>query len=75
MLHKLVDCRELLSESPFGPVFYLRRDLVVPPGVEVGEKGVYLSRYTDTAILLKHGRGTIRNVAGTRTHNVMQQPD
>ena len=63
MLHELVDCRELLSEGKFCPVFYLRRDLVVPLGVDLGEKEVYLSRYIGTVILIRHGRRTIRSVA------------
>ena len=73
MLHELVDRRELLSEGQFDPVFYLQRDLVVPLGVDLGQKEVYLYRYVGTAILIRHGRGTIRSVAGTWPHNVMWQ--
>ena len=57
-------CCELLGEGQFGPVFYLRCDLVVRRCVEIGEKGVYLSRHPDTAIMVRHGRGKIRGVAG-----------
>ena len=64
MLHKLVDRRELLSEGPFGPVFYLRRDLVVRLGVKLREKGVYPFRYASTAILIRHGRGTDKKCGG-----------
>ena len=64
VLHKIVDCREPLGEGPFGPVFYLRCYLVVRRCVETGEKGVYLFRQPDTAILVRHGRERTRGVAG-----------
>ena len=69
MLHKLVDCCELSSEGQFGPVFYLRRHLVVRLNVETGEKPVYPFRYTDAAVLIGHGREMIRSVAGIWTHS------
>jgi len=53
MTHKLVDCRELFGEGQFGPVFYLRRDLVVRLAVEIAEKQKYLSRYAVTVILVR----------------------
>ena len=70
MFHKFVDCRELLGEGPFDPVFYLWRNPVVRLGIETEEKGVDLPGYADTAIIIRHCRGTIRSVAGTWTHNV-----
>ena len=59
-----------MCEGPLNPVFQLRRDLVIRLGVETRKKPVYLSGYTDTAILIRHGRKTIRSVAGTWTHSV-----